>query len=102
MSQKVNRYRAAMWDLLDDLPATDLCHSTELGHYSKNGKTYFNVDLALVMYGYNYQLTVAVDKITSKAEVVNEHGKDITELCRKVFHKEYKEFLEEDGDVIFD
>ena len=44
---------------------------------------YFDFNFALAMYGYNYFLTVAVDKITAKAEIVDKDGNDITEHTRK-------------------
>lgn len=87
MSQKVERYQNSAWALLESMPASCIEHSHELRHYSKNGKTYFDFDFALVMYGYNYELTVAVDKITATAEIVDEDGNDITELCRKWCHE---------------
>lgn len=83
MSQKVERYRDSAWALLDSMPASCMQHSNELRHYSRNGKTYFDFDFALAMYGYNYFFTVAVDKITATAEIVDEDGNDITELARE-------------------
>ena len=84
MSQKVERYRNSAEALLESMPASCMFHSHELQHYSKNGKTYFDFDFALAMYGYNYAFTVAVDKITAKAEIVDKDGNDITELARSL------------------
>lgn len=87
MSQKVERYRNSAWSLLESMPASCVWHSHELRHYSRNGKTYFDFDFALVMYGYNYAFTIAVDKITAIAEIVDKDGNDITELARKLCHE---------------
>lgn len=85
MSQRLDRYRVSVWELLESMPASCVEHSHELSHYSKDGRTYFKINFALAMYGYNYELTIAVDKITAKAEIVNEDGKDITERFRQLF-----------------
>ena len=83
MSQRLDRYRASVWELLESMPASCVEHSHELSHHSKDGRTYFQINFALAMYGYNYALTIAVDKITAKAEIVDKDGKDITERVRQ-------------------
>lgn len=95
MSQKVERYRKAAWDLLESIPEVSIHHSRVLCHYSKNGKTYFDFSCALVMYGHNHYPTVAVDKITSKAEIVDDDDNDITECTCNRYHQEFLEFFDE-------
>ena len=93
MSQKINRYRNAVWTLLGDMPNSWLPDSKEVKHYSNGDTTFFEVDFALGTYGYNYYLTVAVNKITCKATIVNKRGEDVTEKYKALFI----EILEEDS-----
>lgn len=83
MSQKVKRYQTSAWNLLESMPASCIWHSHEVRHWSKEGKTYFEIDFALAMFGYSYTFIVAVDKITAKAEIVDKEGNNITELARQ-------------------
>jgi len=92
MSQKLDRYRNAVWTLLGNMPNSWLPDSKEVKHYSKGDTTFFEVDFALGTYGYNYDLTIAVNKITCQSAIVNKKGEDVTEKYRALF----REILEED------
>ena len=92
MSQKLDRYRNAVWTLLGNMPNSWLPDSKEVKHYSKGDTTFFEVDFALGTYGYNYDLTIAVNKITCQSAIVYKKGEDVTEKYRALF----REILEED------
>ena len=87
MSQKVARYRRSVDKLVKTLPG----YSTywEISHQSKNGKPYFEIYYKLDR-GNDYNLTIAVDKITAQAEIVDEAGKDITEEIKSYLKKEMR------------
>ena len=87
MSQKLERYRSAVWTLLGNMPNSWLPDSNEVNHYSKGETTFFEVDFALGTYGYYYDLTIAVNKITCEAVIVNQNGEDVTEKYRALFKK---------------
>ena len=88
MSQKVARYRRSVDKLVKTLPG----YSTywEIFHQSKNGKTYFEIYYKLDR-GNDYNLTIAVDKITAQAAIVDEAGKDITEEIKSYLKKEMRD-----------
>lgn len=88
MSQKVARYRRSVDKLVKTLPG----YSTywEISHQSKNGKTYFEIYYKLDR-GNDYNLTIAVDKITAQAAIVDEAGKDITEEIKSYLKKEMRD-----------
>lgn len=88
MSQKVARYRRSVDKLVKTLPG----YSTywEISHQSKNGKTYFEIYYKLDR-GNDYNLTIAVDKITVQAAIVDEAGKDITEEIKSYLKKEMRD-----------
>lgn len=88
MSQKVARYRRSVDKLVKTLPG----YSTywEISHQSKNGKPYFEIYYKLDR-GNDYNLTIAVDKITAQAAIVDEAGKDITEEIKSYLKKEMRD-----------
>ena len=88
MSQKVARYRRSVDKLVKTLPG----YSTywEISHQSKNGKTYFEIYYKPDR-GNDYNLTIAVDKITGNAEIVNEQGENITEEIKAYLKQELKD-----------
>ena len=88
MSQKVARYRRKVDGLVKSLPG----YSTywEISHQAKGGKTYFEVYFQLDR-GHNYNLTIAVDKITGKSEIVDEKGEIVTEEIKECFKQELKD-----------
>ena len=88
MSQKVARYRRSVDKLVKTLPG----YSTywEISHQSKNGKTYFEIYYKPDR-GNDYNLTIAVDKITVQAAIVDEAGKDITQEIKSYLKKEMRD-----------
>lgn len=88
MSQKVARYRRSVDKLVKTLPG----YSTywEISHQRKDGKTYFEIYYKPDR-GNDYNLTIAVDKITAQAAIVDEAGKDITEEIKSYLKKEMRD-----------